>query len=210
MTKALDLSGQKFEKLTALTKNTSVTTGEKVHWNCVCDCGKHTVVSTGNLQSKSVRSCGCLQKEAIAATVTTHGKSGTPTYNIWKTIKQRTTNPKNTDYKNYGAKGIGISDEWNGSFEAFSSDMGPRPSEKHSVERKNNKLGYHASNCFWATPTEQANNKTTNVRYAFGGKQKTVAEIAAKVGVNYEALRRRLIKGQIAENAVMALKLKQM
>jgi hypothetical protein len=49
--------------------------------------------------------------------------------------------------------------EWLNSFEVFLSDMGQKPSPKHSIERKRVNEGYNKDNCFWATPHQQAANK---------------------------------------------------
>lgn len=56
-----DITGQRFGKLIALRwfKNED----EKITWECKCDCGNTTYVSSGNLLSGHTKSCGCLQKE---------------------------------------------------------------------------------------------------------------------------------------------------
>jgi hypothetical protein len=48
------------------------------------------------------------------------------------------------------------------SFENFLSDIGPRPSKFHTVERKDNSLGYSKENCKWATRKEQSRNVRNN------------------------------------------------
>ena len=42
---------------------------------------------------------------------------------------------------------------------AFLADMGPRPSLKHSIERKDNNGNYNATNCVWATMKQQSQNR---------------------------------------------------
>lgn len=55
----IDLTGQKFTKLTALkmveTKN------HTDYWQCKCDCGNEKIVSEYNLKCGAVKSCGCLK-----------------------------------------------------------------------------------------------------------------------------------------------------
>jgi len=74
-------------------------------------------------------------------------------------MKNRCHNPKAANYARYGGKGVVVCDEWRSSFETFARDMGPKPSYKHSIERKDNTKGYNKDNCRWATTEEQAANK---------------------------------------------------
>lgn len=57
----IDLTGQKFGKLTVLEWTTSNT--GKGAWKCRCDCGNITVVLTNNLRRGNTKSCGCLRKK---------------------------------------------------------------------------------------------------------------------------------------------------
>lgn len=91
-----------------------------------------------------------------------HGCSGnkkrTPEYVAWNLMKSRCNNPKNPDSKSYAGRGIKVCSRW-ANFQKFLKDMGPKPSSRHSIDRKNNDKGYSPSNCRWATPKQQANNR---------------------------------------------------
>ena len=54
-----DLTGQKFGKLTALSPTDKRKDG-KIVWECQCDCGNLTYVSSSSLISGNTQSCGCL------------------------------------------------------------------------------------------------------------------------------------------------------
>ena len=64
MSKIIDISGQKFNRLTVLYRNGS--SGEKAKWHCKCDCGKECDVIGQYLRNGHTKSCGCLQKERTA------------------------------------------------------------------------------------------------------------------------------------------------
>ena len=55
--KKLDLTGQRFGKLTVLAPAENV--GNRTAWLCRCDCGSRTVVTTRRLRDGRRTSCGC-------------------------------------------------------------------------------------------------------------------------------------------------------
>ena len=59
--KIINLTGQTFGRLTVLSY--ACTKKNRAYWNCLCKCGKKTIVQGTNLRCGNTRSCGCLQKE---------------------------------------------------------------------------------------------------------------------------------------------------
>lgn len=57
MPKALDITGQRFGSLVAISKAKS--RSGKTYWLCQCDCGNQKEIQTSHLIEGSIRSCGC-------------------------------------------------------------------------------------------------------------------------------------------------------
>lgn len=59
--KRIDISGQRFNKLTVL-KYAYTTNRGRAFWECRCDCGNTTVVESYNIKSGGIKSCGCSRR----------------------------------------------------------------------------------------------------------------------------------------------------
>lgn len=118
-----------------------------------------------------------------------------PEYAVWMGIKGRCYDVKNKDYRRYGARGIVVCVKWLTSFAYFYSDMGPRPTPKHQIERKNNDGPYSPDNCIWATAIEQARNRRSSVYITFGGRRLTQVEWSQITGIGMTTISWRLAAG---------------
>lgn len=59
-----NLIGEKFNRL--LVQKLKETKKGQRYWECLCDCGNITVVTTGNLNNGHTQSCSCLNKEKLS------------------------------------------------------------------------------------------------------------------------------------------------
>ena len=194
--KWINLNGKKFNRLTVL----GFLTIER-KWECLCDCGKLKIVSTGNLLNGDVKSCGCLAKELLLKRNKTHGKRHTREYNIYRHIKDRCYNEKSKDYINYGGRGIKVCDRWldkNKGFEYFYKDMRQCP-ENHSIDRIDVNGDYTPENCRWADTKTQVRNRRNNIYINVKGEKRLLIELAEEYGFNYESLRVSLSKKEESE-----------
>lgn len=87
------------------------------------------------------------------------GGKTTPEYRSWQAMRERCLYESHKHYSRYGGRGISVCDSWRESFSAFLSDMGKKPTPKHTLERINNDGNYEPSNCRWATYAEQRANQ---------------------------------------------------
>lgn len=167
--------------------------------NCVCECGQKVSPTTRNVRKGiSCLSCGTARRAKLR---TIHGESKSNTFVIWALMHQRCGNEKSTGWKNYGGRGIRVCQRW-ASFSSFLSDMGHRPSKKHSLDRIDNEKDYSPENCKWSTRKEQNRNRRSSKFITAFNETKTLAEWSEKFGVNYGTILSRLKFGWAAELAV--------
>jgi hypothetical protein len=116
--------------------------------------------------------------------MSSHGPFFHKTWNSWRGMKERCSNPNFIHYHKYGGRGIKFCDRWS-DFKHFLADMGLCP-VGCSLDRFPNKNGnYEPGNCRWATYEEQANNTQYNVVLTHDGKTMTLAEWARHLNLNY-------------------------
>lgn len=65
MSKLIDLTGQKFGRLTVLYKDMSRKTNCGSYWICQCDCGNIKSVRSSSLRNGDIQSCGCYRAEQV-------------------------------------------------------------------------------------------------------------------------------------------------
>lgn len=200
----VDIAGQRFGRLTV--SHRVGTRDGRALWQCHCSCGRVIETHGSNLRRGITKSCGCLQRDAVRQTAkknVKHGMRGTKEYIAWRSMVSRCRNPANASYADYGARGIGVCDEWAGSFVAFYHHIGPAPSAAHSLDRIDSTRGYEPGNVRWATYTEQnCNRPRCNRVIEHDGLKLCVSEWEARTGISRHTIYRRLNAGWPVEKVL--------
>jgi hypothetical protein len=153
-----------------------------------CECGTEKIGTYSNFKAGAYVSCGCVKPKGLFR----HGMTRTRTHNIWMLMRRRCEDPSNPEYKRYGAKGVTVCDRWQ-TFDNFLADMGVCPPSM-SIDRIDGSGNYELSNCRWATPKQQTENRSIQVFYNVNGERLTLPDVAKKYNVNYRTLRNRLFR----------------
>ena len=127
---------------------------------------------------------------------------------------RRCTDPRCPVFPRYGGRGIAVCAGWAAAFENFLADMGLRPSPVHSLDRRDNALGYfcghcddcvahaRAPNCRWATKKEQSRNMRPNRLITFRGETMPMAAWAESLRMPRSVLQHRFDRGWDVERAL--------
>lgn len=181
---------------------------------CMCECGTETTLQQSWWERGEKRSCGCKigmtlrnvapveekPRRVWQAHNRTHGLTGSAEYRIWRNMITRCTNQNSASFEYYGKKGITVCERWL-KFENFIEDVGPRPSQDHSLEREDGKKGYEPANCSWKTRQEQGWNKSNGFMIEYGGETKCLAQWCHELDLPYATIAARLARGRSAEDA---------
>lgn len=126
----------------------------------------------------------------------------TPEYISWRSMKERCYGNRK-QYQSYKDRNITVCDEWRNDYNRFLNDMGVKPSSKHTLDRIDNSKGYYKENCRWATKSEQAANRSSNLLFEYMGERLILSEWSHKLGISYDLLRLRITREKLTfEDAI--------
>ena len=198
MPQELKLVGKKFNRWQVLWKVKINRPGS--FWICRCECGEFRICSGHSLKSGVSKSCGCLQREKVKDSKTTHGESKIKIYSVWTTMKRRCRSSEDPHCKRYGLRGITVCDEWKNDFMAFYNwAMANGYREGLQIDRINNDGNYEPNNCRWVTAKEQANNRSTNKFLEYRGERHTISQWSRITGIARSTLVWRISKYGICD-----------
>jgi hypothetical protein len=213
-TKIQDRTGEVFNSWTVLQYGHK--RGKSHLWLCRCVCGREILVMMDSLRSGKSTQCADCAYQSRSHRPHTRSFYTLPHQprrprrisghltedHCYYAMFERCYNPNAAKYGRYGGRGITICQRWRESFQAFLDDMGPRPSNDHSIDRIDNNGNYEPANCRWATRTEQQRNKSNNHLISFDGQTMCIADWANEVGLSWHVLTMRLRLGWTVERAL--------
>lgn len=124
-------------------------------------------------------------------------------YVIWDNMKQRCCNPHKSQYKNYGARGITVCDEWRKSFHSFRDwAMKNGYTDNLTIDRLDPNSNYCPENCRWITNKEQQRNKRNNVYLTCNGVTQLMQDWANQTGLSPSRINLRIKAGWSVERAL--------
>lgn len=209
-----DLTGQVFDRWTVIGK--ADRRNGKRFWRCRCVCGNESEVMTTSLLRGCSRSCGCIARDYFVANLVQKPvpERKSPEFYVWVAMIQRCYDVNHRAFHHYGGRGITVCKRWHDPIEGgkkyriecyrnFLSDMGQRPSAKHSIDRyPNNNGNYEPGNCRWATQKEQMLNTRKAAFVVFRGIRRPIVDIAQELGLKPGFLCKRIRKGFTIEEAI--------
>lgn len=130
-----------------------------------------------------------------------------PEYQVWYNMIRRCLCDHDDMFKWYGAIGRTVCRRWLESFHDFLSDVGRRPTSRHSIDRIKNDLHYSCGscdqciengwpmNCRWADWTTQSNNRSNSIVIEIDGKSNSIQGWSEVSGISHFTIRCRIRNG---------------
>jgi len=169
----------------------------KHYYNCICDCGKKTIIVRQYLVENRQETCGCEANQGNKKYTFISGDVRKNTlYNRWTGMLSRCYSKKNHKYSRYGGRGIKVEKEWH-DFKNFYHDMGYPKSKEYSLDRIDVNGNYCKENCRWATQKQQQNNRANNIFIEIDGINKSISEWSLMSGISVKTIRTRIIRDKM-------------
>ena len=155
-----DLTGNVYNLLTAIRVADTGRHGAK--WLCRCECGKETTAWAHKLKNGRKKSCGCLWYSS--GRYAGENRKQSKLESVLKAMKARCRNPRNKDYRYYGAKGVDVCSEWDhkDAFEQWAYANGYQ--DGLTIDRIDSAGNYEPSNCRWVSLEENARRQVHNTK----------------------------------------------
>jgi len=183
MTNPIDMTGQKFNRLTAIRRD-GYMYKHCVAWLCRCDCGNYKTLPGFIIRSGHTKSCGCIRQEGVA--------KQEPIYRIWLGMMSRCGHrpgAKKRDLKNYANRGICVCKEWQDPKVFMEWAEGKGWKKELCIDRDNNNGNYEPANCRFVTIKVNSQNSRKSKRwYVDGVKYNSLRDAALALDVSHDTI----------------------
>lgn len=169
------------------------------NWVCRCECGVVKALRPSEVKSGKIRSCGCLHDEVCSQKATkfvNRVADHKRLYSVYNGIKKRCYRVAEPRYKDYGGRGIKMSDEWLNPTNGFDNfvewSVRNGYTETMTIDRINVNGDYSPDNCRWIPLTEQALNKRDTLWVEYKGERVPLMVLCERLGLNYDMVHNRI------------------
>ena len=205
-----DLKGKRFGRLTVikyLYKKERIIKGKRngyfYYYLCKCDCGKEKIVNDKNLLRGATKSCGCFALEKRKSSHITHNMTGTRLYKVWEAMKRRCYSPKCKSYKDYGARGITVCEEWKTDAKAFFDwALVNGYADNLTIDRIDNNGNYCPENCRFITRRENSINRRSTVWCMYEGCLYVQCDLKKKLGIGNKQVKQYVLDVPRVDDAI--------
>jgi hypothetical protein len=183
--KVKDYTGMRFSHLTVISFHERK--NNNTYWLCKCDCGNEKVININGLRNGTIKACGCLRGGKPK-----NNNVNKKIYKRWWHMISRCENEKDISYKNYGARGINVCEEWHDfdSFYEWAIKNGYK--DYLELDRIDTNGNYTPNNCRFITRLENSRNKRSSLKYEINGEVKPLKVIAEENNIEYKLLWQRI------------------
>lgn len=183
-----DLSGKTFNyiKVNSLHK----VENKQTFYKCTClNCGNEFIANNSKIH-KSI-ACGCLKGKM---TYRWKHHDNPHLYKKWTHMKSRCQNPNDISFKNYGARGISLCDEWKDYDNFYEWALSNGYKKGLEIDRIDANKNYEPSNCRFITKKQNNRNQRRTRYYLYNNEKLSLGEIAERLNVNYKTLWQQLTR----------------
>lgn len=176
MSRKKDFTGQKFNKLTFVCEVGRTATGGVI-WKLLCDCGKDIETVARKIVSGHTKTCGCGKSEHMTNMKTRHGLfwKSRKLYQVWVAMRGRCANRKNKSFRDYGARGISVAEDWHDYAVFYDWAMLNGYKDGLEIDRIDNNNNYCPENCRFISKSDHIKSHWADGTFDNRGKRHVTA-----------------------------------